>query len=112
MINKDTVDKISDVSSNLSFLLKEGPNTFGSNPRNDLIFPSSVAGFAGIFFLKNNRVTIRTSEMANITYNNEPIDNAVIYENGNGLKLKIGELRFQVIFQSDRLGISIEKNDK
>jgi hypothetical protein len=108
MADKETTTNPSETNSSLFFLLKEGPNTFGSHARNNFVFPPNVASFAGIFFLKNNRVHIRTSEAANITHNGQPIDDAVIYEPGNSKQLEIGALKVEVIENSGRLGVILK----
>ena len=94
------------------FWLQEGANSFGSHPRNNIVFPSPVAHFAGILFLKNDTVLIRTAESANITHQKKPIDNEVIFNPTKSLVLEVGLHQFQVIHQNGKLGVEIKKTSK
>ena len=91
------------------YLLKEGPNTFGSNLRNNLIFPECFVNYAGIFFLKNNKVNIRVAEVANITHNNQPIDDVVIFEDTKSLTLEGNGYYFQIVNKQGALGVELTK---
>ena len=99
-------------SSHTIFWLQEGANSFGSHPRNNIIFPSPVALFAGILFLKNNTVLIRAAEIANITHQKNPIDNEVIFSHAKSLVLEVGLHQFQVINQNGKLGVEIKERNK
>jgi hypothetical protein len=91
------------------YLLKEGPNTFGSNLRNNFVFPKCFAGYAGIFFLKNNKVSIRVAEVANITFNNQPIDDVVIFDGAKSLTLEGNGYYFQIVNRQGTLGVELTK---
>jgi hypothetical protein len=99
-------------SEHTIFWLKEGPNTFGSGDRNNFIFPEYVSGYAGIFFLKGNRVNIRTAESANITHNGASIDGCVIYEAGKSLLLEAPNLEFQVVSYDGKLAVEVKEKTK
>ena len=97
-------------TSHLIFWLKEGPNTFGSHPRNNFVFPeASIAFHAGILFLKKNTVLIRAAESANITHQKAPIDNRLIYSGGTSLPLESEHLEFKIINQDGRLGLEVKE---
>jgi hypothetical protein len=62
------------------FWLKDGFNTFGSNPANDLVFPAGkIPAKAGAFVLRNGSLTLEVSQGVQITLDSVPVKSAVIY---------------------------------
>lgn len=112
MEEKDKIASKINHTEHTIFWLKEGPNTFGSSDRNNFIFPEYVSGYAGIFFLKGNKVNIRTAESANITHNGASIDGCVIYEAGKSLLLEAPNLQFRVVNYEGKLGIEVKEKKR
>jgi uncharacterized protein (DUF1684 family) len=52
--------------------LKEGDNRFGGDPGNDVVVPRAAHGFAGVFLLRNGRVTVRAAPGATLLLNGKP----------------------------------------
>ncbi|AFN73906.1 hypothetical protein MROS_0663 [Melioribacter roseus P3M-2] len=59
------------------YWLKEGKNSFGSDPSNDIVFPPEAPGFIGYFVLSDSTVTVKIN------------DNIEVYENGIPVKEKL-----------------------
>ncbi len=51
------------------YWLKEGNNTFGSDPKSNFVFPASAPRKAGVFVFKNNQVTIKAEPGVTMTCN-------------------------------------------
>ncbi|MGK9368254.1 DUF1684 domain-containing protein [Melioribacter sp. Ez-97] len=58
------------------YWLKEGENSFGSDPSNDIVFPPEAPAFIGYFILSDSTVNVRIN------------DNIEVYENGIPVKEK------------------------
>lgn len=56
------------------YWLKEGENTFGSDPTNDILFPEGKADkFIGKFIKKESIITVIINEGAKVYFNNSPV---------------------------------------
>jgi len=55
------------------YWLKEGEQTIGSHPSNDLIFPEKAAAFIGTLTLNNKTVHLEVNEEAELYYENKRI---------------------------------------
>lgn len=89
------------------FWLKEGANKFGSAADNDLVLPASAPAHAGVFTMKNRKVTVRTS--AALLNGAVPDAARVLVNDDQGKEdvLKIGPLSMFVIDRGDRTGIRL-----
>lgn len=82
------------------FSLQEGKNSFGSNKKNNLIFPKGKCPeFIGNITLKNNIVTIEIKKGIVVWNNDKKVTKQIIYNNEeeNPIILKYKSLRWFVI---------------
>src|ERR1041385_4158490 len=90
------------------FWLKEGFNSYGSDPANDLVFPSgTIVPKAGYFFVKGQQVTMTptaTSDVGQATIIFYPDSNKSITVSRNSLE-------WFVIRRDDKLGIRLRDLD-
>lgn len=86
------------------FLLQEGKNSFGSNKKNNLIFPKGKCPeFIGNITLKNNIVTIEIKKGIIVWNDDKKVTKQLIYKNEdeNPIVLKYKSLRWFVIKRGD-----------
>ena len=91
------------------FWLKEGVNSFGTRPENDLQFPEgSVEQASGYFILANGRVTVKVRPEVNILINVAKATEGEVYsaENRNTI-MSFGNYRWNVIQREDKFGIRL-----
>lgn len=60
------------------FFLKEGDNSFGSGPLNDIVLPESAPAEAGVFTLSEGAVEARALAGGALTVNGEPVQRATL----------------------------------
>jgi uncharacterized protein (DUF1684 family) len=117
-------DRVDDLKShdgwlNLAglFWLNEGMNSFGSDEGNDVVFPAGkIAGKAGYFMVKGNKVTLIPSKDADITVYGQPIDKDLIVFHPDSVKAvkqlqgsvtRHGSLEWFIIRRDDKMGIRL-----
>jgi len=97
------------------FWLKEGKNTFGSEPANDIVLPKDkVPARAGAFTLANGVVTFETSQPNTFMINGEPVTSAQLRNDTEDKPtiIAINSLTFQIIKRGDKLGLRVkDKNN-
>jgi len=97
------------------FWLKEGKNTFGSEPANDIVLPKDkVPARAGAFTLANGVVTFETSQPNTFMINGEPVTSAQLRNDTEDKPTIIAtnSLTFQIIKRGDKLGLRVkDKNN-
>lgn len=90
------------------FWLKEGPNTFGSAPTNDIVFPAGkISPYAGFFQAVRDSVGIEVSAGTDIAGNGQLLSKSFIYTPDSSLTLDHGSLQWFVIKRGSRLGIRL-----
>jgi uncharacterized protein len=97
------------------FWLKEGKNTFGSDPANDIVLPKDkVPVRAGVFTLANGAVTFEASQANGFTINGEPVTSAQLRNDTEDRPtvIALNSLTFQIIKRGDKLGLRVkDKNN-
>ena len=97
------------------FWLKEGKNTFGSEPANDIVLPKDkVPARAGAFTLANGVLTFETSQPNTFMINGEPVTSAQLRNDTEDKPtiIAINSLTFQIIKRGDKLGLRVkDKNN-
>jgi len=80
------------------FWLKPGENKFGSDAKNDVVFPKGPA-YAGSFFLAGKDVTFKLAPGVRVTAEGKPLAVATLDADvsGHPTVLEMGSLRFHVI---------------
>lgn len=92
------------------YWLHPGINTFGSGPKNDIIFPSGeIVSEAGYFLAKNGQVVLVTKSNASIKINQQLITQAVIFhpDSTRPIIAESGSLRWSIIKREDKLGVRL-----
>jgi uncharacterized protein len=92
------------------FWLKNGSNTFGTNPHNDIIFPKGKApGKIGVFILKDSIVTIKVYPGVEVTYNDRPVHEMSLETDlsGDPTELTLGFLKWFIIKRGEKYGVRL-----
>jgi uncharacterized protein (DUF1684 family) len=93
------------------FWLKEGPNRFGSDARNDIVLPASAPAAAGVFERQGDKVTVKVQSGAAVTWSNQVITDMEMKSDKDGADptiLSLGDLSMFVIARGDKLGIRLK----
>lgn len=86
------------------FFLKEGDNTFGSGPLNDIVLPVGPAD-AGVVHLENRVVTLRAVPESTLTVSGEPVSVAQLYPREERADIQIANLTLFVHYSGERLAL-------
>jgi uncharacterized protein (DUF1684 family) len=91
------------------FWLKPGENSFGTDPKNNIVFPKGPA-HAGSFALLGKNVTAKFAPGSNATITGKPVTAAELQPDtsGNPTVVEIGSLRLHVIVRGERVGIRLK----
>jgi len=91
------------------FWLKPGENSFGTDPRNAVVFPKGPA-HAGSFNLHGKTVTASFAPGANAIIAGKPATTAELQPDttGNPTVVELGNLRLHVIVRGERIGIRLK----
>lgn len=94
------------------YWLKPGPNTFGTDPANALVFPRGPAQ-AGEFDLQGKEVSIKLLPQAHATVAGEALSAARLDADvsGHPSVVEMGSLRFHVIVRGERVGVRVKDLD-
>ena len=93
------------------FWLKEGRNTFGASPGNDIVLPEgSSPGRAGSFDLRDGKVVIALDPGAPATVEGKPAGGRELLPDSSGTPdvLRLGRLSLHVIRRGERLAIRLK----
>ena len=92
------------------YFLREGENSFGAGPLSDIVLPEGPED-AGIFELRNRRVTARAASGQTLTVNGEQVARTQLYPREERADLTIGDLTLFVHYSGERLAIRMrDKN--
>jgi uncharacterized protein len=91
------------------FWLKPGENSFGTDPKNAIVFPKGPA-HAGSFTLQGKTVTAQFAPGNNATIAGKPATTAELQPDttGNPTVAELGNLRLHVIVRGERIGIRLK----
>ena len=94
------------------FWLKPGENSFGTDPKNAIVFPKGPA-HAGSFALQGNTVTATFAPGANANIAGKPATTAELQPDTTGKPtiVELGNLRLHVIVRGERVGIRLKDLD-
>jgi uncharacterized protein (DUF1684 family) len=93
------------------FWLKDGPNRFGSDPKNDIVLPASAPASAGVFERHGDQVKVKVESGAAVTWSNQAITEMDMKSDKDGADptiLSLGDLSMFVIARGDKLGIRLK----
>ena len=95
------------------FWLKDGANTFGSAPGNDIVLPASAPPRAGVFDFSGGKATVRVEPGVRILSGDKPVTAMELRADtaaGGPDVLVLGPLSLQVIERGGRYGIRLKDN--
>jgi uncharacterized protein (DUF1684 family) len=93
------------------YFLREGANSFGASPLNDLVLPEGPDS-AGVFELRNREVFLRTPNGQTLSVNGEPVTSTQLYPTEDRRRnITIGDLTMWVHYSGDRLAIRVSDNN-
>lgn len=95
------------------FWLKDGVNSFGTAPANDIVLPPGAPARAGVFELRQGRVTVRLQPSVTAAVGGEPFVSRDLKTDRDGTPdvLTIGRLTMHVIQRGQRFGIRLKDLD-
>ncbi len=93
------------------FFLREGENSFGSSPRNDLTLPDHVPAEAGVFELRDGTVTLHVPAGGTLTVNGAAVANAQLYPSARRVTLAMGSVSLWVHHSGARLAIRVRDTE-
>jgi hypothetical protein len=92
------------------FWLREGDNSFGSDPANDFVFPAhSAPPRAGVFVHRNGVTTVRANPGTRLDHQGRPVEELRLIHDGEGepTVVALGDLSFLVIRRGDRYAVRL-----
>lgn len=92
------------------YWLKEGPNTFGSDESNDIVFPAGkMDARAGYFLVKNGVVEIHARKGVEILADSVLVKDKIIFhpDSAKNSQLAYGSLRWFIIRRDDQVGVRL-----
>lgn len=94
------------------FWLKPGENKFGSDAKNDIVFPKGPAN-VGTFILQGKDVSLKLAPGVKVTVKGEPFASSKLEPDvsGHATVLEMGSLRFLVIVRGERVGIRLRDTE-
>ena len=93
------------------FFLREGDNSFGSSPRNDFVLPDQVPAEAGVFELRDRRVSVRALGGGTVTVDGEAVATAQLYPADHRATLTMGSVSLWVHYSGERLAIRVRDTE-
>ena len=92
------------------FFLREGDNTFGSSPLNDIVLPEGPAE-AGVFELQNQKVTLQAAVRKTLTVDGAQVTSTTLYPSEERVNITIGDLTLFVHHSGSRLAIRMRNTN-
>ncbi|MDZ4714407.1 MAG: DUF1684 domain-containing protein [Cytophagales bacterium] len=90
------------------FWLKEGINTFGAGPGNDMVFPEGkIADRGGSFFVKQGIVEMHVAADVDIKVNGKLVTRATLFDSDSSRKAQSGSLEWFIIKRDTKYGIRL-----
>jgi hypothetical protein len=94
------------------FWLKPGENKFGSDAKNDIVFPKGPA-YAGTLILQGKEVSVKLAPDVKVTVKGQPLAGPKLEPDitGHATVLEMGSLCFLVIVRGQRVGIRLRDTE-
>jgi uncharacterized protein (DUF1684 family) len=90
------------------FWLKEGLNTMGSHPKNDIVFPQGkITDHAGFFLLKSDSVFFESLPDAHILHKDKPFQKGVIFTHDSLITLSHDSLEWFIIQRDNQYAVRL-----
>ena len=95
------------------FWLREGKNSFGSGPGNDIVLPAGAPAAAGYFDFHAGKTVVHVNPGVPITLNGKPVETAELVPDSKQHRLVLGDLSLYVHASGERFAIRLkDKNSK
>ena len=91
------------------YWLKQGEQSFGSDPSNDIVFPEKAEDFIGTITIKDEVAYIKVNDEAELHYKNEPVTELELSYDGSGAPSYIthGDLAWYIMKRHTSLAIRL-----
>jgi len=91
------------------YWLKQGENTFGSDPSNDIIFPSGAPPKIGSIILKDSVTQLKVKDNIDVTINGNKVKEALLQNdlNQNTSLMSLGSYKWNIIKREGKYGIRL-----
>jgi uncharacterized protein (DUF1684 family) len=91
------------------YWLKQGSNSFGSDPSNDIIFPAGTPPKIGTFNLKDSLVQIKVNENIDVLINGKNVKEALLMNDltGRPTIMSVGSYKWNIIKRENKYGIRL-----
>ncbi len=92
------------------FWLKEGENSFGNDPSNDVVFPKDTPPFMGSYFVTKTEIDVLIKPAIPVRYDGQPVAKMKLHVNQDERsidQLTLGSLRWFVIGRDGKLGVRL-----
>jgi uncharacterized protein (DUF1684 family) len=96
------------------FWLHDGANPFGSAPTNEIVLPASAPGRAGVFELRQGRITVRMQPAVAATVGGPPVASVLELKSdhdGTPDVVTMGRLTMHIIQRGQRFGVRLKDQD-
>ncbi len=95
------------------FWLHEGENSFGSDPKSNIVLPAPTPASAGVFTFHNGKTSVRLNPGVQATMNGKPVQSAELRPDSREDRLVLGDLTLYVHASGDRFAIRLkDKNSQ
>ncbi|AYQ32016.1 DUF1684 domain-containing protein [Runella sp. SP2] len=89
------------------FWLKEGDNTFGSDEKNDIVFPKKASKQVGTLVLRDGKVSFKAHSDAQVKLLEAGTSPEFVFEDGKTTTMQEGTLRWFIIKRGPKYGIRL-----
>jgi uncharacterized protein (DUF1684 family) len=95
------------------FWLHDGVNPFGSAPANEIVLPASAPPRAGVFELRQGKVTVRMQSGVTATVGGQPLSAQELKNDVSGAPdvVTMGRLTMHIIQRGQRFGVRLKDLD-
>ena len=95
------------------FWMHEGENSFGSDPKNNIVLPAGAPAFAGVFSFHDGKTSVRLNPDVAATMNGKPVLTADLYPDSRKDRVVVGDLTLFVHASGGRFAIRMkDKNSQ
>jgi uncharacterized protein (DUF1684 family) len=95
------------------FWMHEGENSFGSDPKNNIVLPAGAPAFAGVFSFHDGKTSVRLNPSVAATMNGKPVQTADLRPDSREDRVVLGDLTLFVHASGGRFAIRMkDKNSQ
>jgi uncharacterized protein len=95
------------------FWMHEGENSFGSDPKNNIVLPAGTPAFAGVFSFHDGKTSVRLNPGVAATMNGKPVQTADLHPDSREDRVVVGDLTLFVHASGGRFAIRMkDKNSQ